>query len=278
MRKRLLAAWYQLSRLPFALVLVLAIVAFGSDARAAPAEPTESQRYAWDLLMQMTEHLAAQEAYSVNVRGGFDVVQDDGRKIQFVEARTIQIQRPNQLRINETAAEGHGHSVLFDGENITVWDGHSGVYAQAPQPETVDDAILYFIRELGMRLPMAPLLTTWAPVELSKRVQTIDYVELNHAFGRPAHHISARTADLDFQVWISDGEEPLPLRMVLTYHDVGAPQYWAQFADWNLQPEFEPGTFALNLPKGMQQIAFAVQIPVIVEAGADASAAEGEEP
>lgn len=256
-------------------ILLCSVPAFGLGQETS-GKATESQQYAFELLMQMTEYVAAQDAYSVEVLGGFDVVQEDGRKVQFIEARSILLDRPSHLRISESGAENHGQSVLFDGETVTVWNENAGVFAQAPQPETVDDAIIYFIRELGMRLPLAPVLTTWAPIELGKRVQTIDYVELTHALGVPAHHLSARTADLDFQVWITDGEAPLLLRMVLTYHDVGEPQYWAQFSDWNLQPQFAPGTFELNLPQGVQQIAFAVQMPPLAAEPAETAAPEGD--
>jgi Predicted periplasmic protein (DUF2092) len=42
---------------------------------------------------------------------------------------------------------------------------------------------------------------------------------------------------VDFQLWIADGDQPLPLRAVLTYRrEAGQPQFRAQFSDWNFEP------------------------------------------
>jgi len=253
--------------------------ATGTEPTAPAAEPTESEVRARELLMQMATFLAAQKSFSVRLLGGYDVVQADGQKIQFIESREISLARPDHLRIAEEVGETRGQSILFDGARMTIWDEQAGIFAQANQPETVDDGVLYFLRDLHMRLPLAPLFTTWFPAEIEARLLSVDYVEETGVLGQRAHHIAARTATVDFQAWIADGKQPLPLRVVLTYPDAGQPQYWAQFSDWNLKPEFAADEFTLKLPKGLQQVAFAVQIPAMPAAGPDADAApEGEQP
>lgn len=233
----------------------------GAKGTATSEPPSESQQEARTLLMKMAAFLAEQKAFSVKVRAGYDVVQDSGQKIEFLETREVALARPDRLRVEETGGDGRGISIVFDGAKMTVADGGFGVYAQADQPGSVDDAIVYFVRDLGLRLPLAPLLTTRLPAELEHRVKTIDYVEMADILGQPAHHLAARTAVLDFQVWIADGARPLPLRIVLTYADEGRPQYWAQFSDWNLKPQFSDAAFAFKAPADSRQVPFAVQIP-----------------
>ena len=58
--------------------------------------------------------------------------------------------------------------MTFDDSKVTIWDAETGVYAQADQPGSVDDATVYFVRDLQMRLPLAPLLTTRFPAELER--------------------------------------------------------------------------------------------------------------
>jgi hypothetical protein len=246
------------------LVAVLWLPAALGEADA-PAEtaaaPSESQQEARTLLMGMANFLAGRQAFSVKLVAGYDVVQASGQKIQFLEARDITLERPDRLRIEERVGAGGGNSVLFDGAKVTIWDADSGVYAQADQPGTIDDAVVYFVRDLGMRLPLAPLLMTRFPEELARRVRTVDYVELTEVFGEPAHHVAGRTDSVEFQVWIADGERPYPLRIVLTYDDPGQPQYWAQFSEWNLKPRLTSGTFAFKPPPDARQIVFAAQVP-----------------
>jgi len=162
---------------------------------------------------------------------------------------------------------------VFDGHSISVLDADAGVYAQAPQPGTVDDALVYFLRELRMRMPLALLFSTRLPDVLSRAVRSIDYVESTEILGVPTQHVAGRTDSVDFQFWIAEGERPLPLRVVITYpHSPGQPQFWANFADWKTSPLLSKDTFQFKPPPGSRQIAFAVQVQRSAEAGRRPSA------
>ncbi|NJD66229.1 MAG: DUF2092 domain-containing protein, partial [Chloroflexi bacterium] len=202
-------------------------------AIAAPAM-TESQKEAASLLKGMTEYLAGLKSFSVAFRSGYDVVQPSGQKIEFGESRRVSLARPDRLRVEEIASDGKRDLAVFDGAIISVLDAGSNVFAQVPQPGSLDEALVYFVRQLRMRMPLALLLTTRLPEALPGRVKTLDLVESTEILGIPAHHIAGRTDNVDFQFWIRDGKQPLPLRVVITYKESpGQPQYWANFADWN---------------------------------------------
>lgn len=77
--------------------------------------------------------------------------------------------------------------------------------------------------------------------------------------GQPADHLAARTNDLDFQVWIATGNEPVPVRAVLTYkHAAGQPQFWATLGDWNFHPKVAASAFEFVPPAGAEAVAFMV--------------------
>jgi hypothetical protein len=87
--------------------------------------------------------------------------------------------------------------------------------------------------------------------ELEKRITEIDYVELTNIAGKPADHLAVRTADTDFQIWLAQGEQPLPLRVVITYKkEVGQPQFRANLSDWNLAPKIDEAALAFSPPQG----------------------------
>lgn len=249
-------------------------------------EPTpdapESRQLGLELIMGMAHFLAGLDRFSVTVRAGYDVVQSDGQKIEFLEQRDIVLARPGQLRAQETRADGRNSLLLFDGARVTVWDAELGVFAQADQPGSIDDAVLYFVRDLGMRLPLAPLLTTRLPEEFERRLKFADYVETTNVYGEPVHHVAGRTAILDFQVWIDDGDAPWPRRLVMTYRaEPGQPQYWAEFHDWSRKPRIRKDQFVFDPPQNARQIVFAVQVPTLTGAGPvspDAAATSGDVP
>lgn len=254
------------SRLTLAFLLLGAQVGWADEAatRAPPAAnapaavaESESQQAARTRLMEMAKLLAGTEKFSVTLRVGYDVVQDTGQKIEFGEIREVKVERPDHVRIDEQASQDGGRLMLFDGTQITTFDGESDVYAQAPQPGDLDATVVHFVRDLKMRLPLAVLLMAHFPEEIQQRVQSIEYVESTQIHGQPVHHIAARTADVDFQVWIADDKRALPLRIVLTYKQAeGQPQFWAEFSKWDLAPRFVKDTFAFKPPAGAKQIAF----------------------
>jgi hypothetical protein len=230
---------------------------------SAPATVTESesQQFARAKLMDMARFLASTRKFSATLRIGYDVMQSNGQKVEFGEVRELAVERPNHVRIEEQASHGGRNLMLFDGKQVTMFDNKTNAYAQAPQPSDIDSTVVYFVRDLKMRLPLAPLLMAHLPAELQGRVQSIDYVEQTEIMGKPAHHILARTTNVDFQVWIADSKRPLPLRIVLTYpKENGQPQFWADFSKWNLSPHFGKAAFAFKPPADAKKIVFAVQI------------------
>ena len=250
-------------RIFFGGAVALWLLAGAAGTVSAGEEPTaasDSQKEARALLMGMAEYLAGQDAFSVKLLAGYDVVQANGEKIEFIEARDIVLVRPDRLRIEERGGNSRTSGLLFDGSKMTVWDGTEGVFSQADQPGSIDHAVVYFVRDLRMRLPLAAFLTSRLPAEFERRVRAVDYVEMTEAFGEPVHHLAGSTDAVDFQVWIADGEHPLPLRIVLTYPEPGQPQYRAQFSDWNLKPRVRKETFKFQPPPEARQILFAVQL------------------
>ena len=239
----------------------------GKRAPAAAAV-TESQARARAILMRMADLLGGAERFGVSVRGGYDAVQQSGQKIEYSEVRTLTVSRPDRLRMEGQRSDGAKTLTVFTGKEIMLIDETSNVYATAPQPGSLDATIVHFVRDLGMRLPLAALLLSQLPAELNDRVRSIDYVERTSIHGSPAHHLAARTDLVDFQVGVADGDRPLPQRIVITYKQAkGEPQFSAQFSDWNLAPAVEDSTFQVKPPEGAQRVAFAAQLPRVSAAG-----------
>src|SRR5207247_1614768 len=161
--------------------------------------------------------------------------QASGQKVEWNEVRTLTLSRPDRLRVESERSNGTRSVVVFDGEEISTFDESGRVYAQAAQPGGVDETLVYFVRDLGMRLPLAVLFVSRAASELERRVRAVEYVERTGILGAPAHHLIGRTDTVNFQVWISDGEQPLPQRIVLTYPAApGQPQFRAGFSACDL--------------------------------------------
>ena len=243
---------------------------------AAAAAVTETQAKASAILMRMADFLAGTQRFSVNVRADYDAIQKSGQRIEFGDMRKVTLSRPDRLRIEGERSDGVKTLIVFNGKEIVLIDKTSDVYATAPQPGGLDDAIVYFVKDLGMQLPLAVLFLSQMPAELKDRVRSIDYVERTNIDGVPSHHLAARTDMVDFQIWVADGDRPLPQRIVITYKQAkGEPQFRAQFSDWNLAPVLDDSTFVAKPADGAQKVAFAAQLPRISPAARKPSADKG---
>jgi hypothetical protein len=247
----------------------------GKTAPAAAAV-SESQAQASALLMRMADFLGGEQRFSVSVRAGYDAVQKSGQKIEFGEMRKVTLSRPDRLRVEGERSDGAKTLTVFNGKEIVLIDAASNVYATAPQPGGLDDTIVHFVKDLGIQLPLAVLLVSRAAAELKDRVRSVDYVERTNIHGVMSDHLAARTDMVDFQVWVADGDKPLPQRVVITYKKAkGEPQFWAQFSDWNLAPAIEDSTFLAKPPDGAQKVPFAAQLPRISPATRKPAADKG---
>ena len=232
-------------------------------AKAAPAAAlAPSQVQANEILMRMAEFLKNAQRFSVNVRGNYDAVQTSGQKIEFGEARKVTLSRPDRLRVEGERSDGAKMLTVFTGKEIVLIDTASNVYATEAQTAGLDETIVHFVRDLGMKLPLAMMLVSQLPTELQNRVRSIDYVEKTMINGAASHHLAARGDTVDFQIWVAEGDKPLPQRVVITYKTVkGEPQFRADLSDWNLAPAITDATFVAKPPEGAQKVAFAAQLP-----------------
>jgi len=269
LRNRLLPAVAMLAAL-----FAWAIPAMAEDAATADApaaEPTESQQFARQRLLEMAGYLGGLEKFSVDMNANYDVLQDTGQMIEFGEARQISVKRPDNLRIEQIASDGKRDLTVFDGKEMSVYSADSSVYAQIPQPADLDTSVMYLLQGLKLRLPLAPLLLTNFEQILESRVLEAEFVETTDIFDQSADHIAARTDTMEFQVWIADGEQPWPLRIVMTYSQLeGWPQFRANLSNWNASPKFDKTAFVFKPAKGATKIPFAAQFTSEPASGAEA--------
>jgi hypothetical protein len=150
--------------------------------------------------------------------------------------------------------------LIFDGTSVSYYRAQEKVYAADPRPGTVDDMIGYFVNVLDMRLPLAEMMSTQLPRLLAEKTREAAFVEESSIAGIACDHLALRGDEVDLQVWVAQGPRPLPQRLVITYKQIdGRPQFWAQFAEWNLAPKIPDSLFVFTPPAGAVKIAFSPQ-------------------
>ena len=247
----------------------LAVLCLSVSWPAAATEPDDQQAMA--ILQKMSKTLAEAEQFSVTLASSYDAPQENGQMVEFGARRDIQLQRPDKLRIDKLRSDGDQLIRVFDGKQIIAHNITENVYATAAKAGTVDEAVKYLVGVLQTPLPLARLYLTDVPGEMEQLVEEIDYVELNMLTDVPTDHLAVRTKDVDFQIWITREEKPLPRRIVMTYKNFeGAPQFRADFSNWDLSAKGAKRPFAYSVPENAEQV------PMLVRKRAEAYIPTGQ--
>jgi hypothetical protein len=239
---------------------VMAVPVLGAENQSPTQSPSELQ--AMPILKSMGEYLAHAGRFSVTIRDGYDVVQESGQKIEFGELRMVTVSRPDRLRIEVERGDGQKDLVIFDGKDMTIYTANDNIYATFSRQGTLDQAIKYAVDDLKIRMPLSLMLLSTLPSELDKLGVSADYVETTTIADVRCDHLAVRTtAGVDFQIWVAQGGEPLPRRIVITYKDEkGQPQFWADLSNWNLAPNVSDALFAFTPPNGAERIQFLAEV------------------
>jgi hypothetical protein len=70
-------------------------------------------------------------------------------------------------------------------------------------------------------------------------------------------HLAFRAPQVDWQIWVQEGAQPLPRRLVITTRDLpNAPQFAVTMTKWNLKPSFDAQIFKFTPAAGATKVDF----------------------
>ncbi|MFN9029264.1 MAG: DUF2092 domain-containing protein [Betaproteobacteria bacterium] len=244
-RNRLTAT---LARCAVILVAGFAVVAQAQPAGISP----EAQR----LLKASTDFLASQREFSAETRNTLEVVLKSGQKIEFNHVARMSAQRPNKLRAERTG-DLVDQVFIYDGKSLTLHNPQEKVFAQVAAPDTLE-AMLEFARtKLDIVAPAGDLLNKNAYAILMDGVTDGFVVGKAIIEGVRCDHLAFRAPHVDLQVWVQEGAQPLPRKLVITTRDLpNAPQFGVTVTKWNLKPTFNAQTFSFTPPAGAKKVDF----------------------
>jgi hypothetical protein len=207
------------------------------------------------LLEQSAAFLAAQPKFSFEAQTGFDVVQMNGQQLAYFESKKALMRRPDRLRVDTDEADGNEHTFRFDGKQISIDLPGENAYVSVEKSGTIDEMADHVVDELGIPVPLHDFFSSNFYEAVQGRIVSGFYVDEVTIGKRQCHHLAFRLADVDVQIWIEDGDRPLPCSLVITYKESpGQPQYWARFDDWNLSPRAKDKQFAFSPPEGAEKL------------------------
>lgn len=202
------------------------------------------------ILKAMTSYLAGQTVISATFDSDIEVITPALQKIQFTNSGAITIKRPDHLFA--TRAGGYSHvDMVFDGTTATILGRHNNTYAQVKSSGTIDDLIHRLRDEFGVSTLGADLLLAGAYDELIGDATQVSYIGHGVIDGRDCDHLAIRSQEVDSQLWVEIGPNPIPRKFVITSKTVaGAPQYTLRIKSMTTNAPSNLDTFTVAVPAG----------------------------
>jgi hypothetical protein len=218
-----------------------------TDAAAALPPPTTVEDPvdpdAVAALREMSAFLTSLNTFKLTATTSMDVITTEDQKVQMDSVTNYQAQKPNGLRI-DLVSDMKTRQFYYNGSNFTINAPQLGYYSTVAAPPTIKEFLRQLYDKTGIELPLEDLFR-WADEDTS------DIDKLKSAFsvgtatidGTRTDHWAFRTDDFDWEVWIQEGDQPLPRKLVIIDRtDPLRPMYSARL-QWELNPALDPAVF-----------------------------------
>jgi hypothetical protein len=235
----------------YASLLTALLLLFSSSAAADSATiDAETDK----VLRSMSSFLGSLSSFSMKVNIENEFVTDGGQKLQLSSFAKVSMERPDNVHITRKGMFAD-MEMIYDGKTFTLHGKKIDLYIQRKLPGTIDDVIRFAEYETGLSAPGADLLFAEPYSILKSGVTRGEYIGTTTINGIEAHHLAFREENVDWQLWVKVGSEPLPMKYVITSKWItAAPQYAMHFYDWNTRAQFPTGQFEFSAPTGARRI------------------------
>ena len=227
------------------------------DAAAAKAAPTGVAEPADRLIKEMSAYIGSAQQFTFHADVTFDHVLPSGQKLQFSSAEEVVLQRPGRLYVEWNGDLG-ARQFWYDGKSVTLYDPAMPFYASEAAPPELDNMLAQLLPKLNFIPPLADLLYRDPYKTVRGNIEygfDLGQAEVN---GRSCRTLGFVEKDIDWQIWIENGPQPTPCKLVITYkNQPSQPQFAAVFSNWDFVPRIAEPVFTPALPPGTEKIPFA---------------------
>jgi hypothetical protein len=244
-------------------LLVILALAFGLAASSGAQnvlKPGQSSAAvepgALAALHSMGTYLRALKAFQVRAATTTEDVLDDGEKVQYAAVTDLLARMPDRLRAEVTSDLQH-RMYFYDGKSFTLFGQLVGYYATVPAPPTISELADRLDDKYDIEIPLVDLFRWGGPESSVAEIKSASDIGPSEVEGTTCEHYAFRQPGLDWQIWIQQGDYPLPRKLVLTtLTDEARPQSSTVYS-WNLAPSFNDAAFTFDPPSDARKIKFA---------------------
>lgn len=237
-------------------VVALATMILAGWPQLGHAQPAGIDPQAEKLLRRMSDYLASRQQFTLKAESTLEAVLTSGQKLQYDSPATLSVSRPNKLHAHRKGDIAN-QEFFYDGKTLTLFNPRENLYATTAAPPTVDETLDFAREKLDIIAPAAELFYKNAAERMLKESTSGFVVGPSVVASVKCTHLAFRGSEVDWQIWIEDGDKPLPRKFILTSKKVaGEPQFTVIIRNWELAPKLTNQEFSFTPPKGAKKIEF----------------------
>jgi len=210
-------------------------------------------------LTDMSAYLTSQQTFRIVSETSLDVVTNDGQRIQLDGEVRYKVRKPNAFVI-DLVSDSWNRQYVYDGREFTLYAPKLGYFAQAPAPATIRETIDEIGQRFGISLPLDDLFR-WSGADAERAQSLTSGYRVGTATvdGVATDHYAFREGKIDWEIWIQQGAQPLPRKLVIVDRkDVAAPAFTARLT-WTVNPPLSDEDFAFRPAQDAKRIRLTLQ-------------------
>ncbi len=211
-------------------------------------------------LDKMGAFLRDQQHFIVRTTTYTDYVLDSGQKIRQSAQGVLHVRRPDHLRA-DLVSDRKERRFYYDGKTFTLFSPRVGFYAVVPAPPTIRELGDELEDRYGLSLPLVDLFRWGTDESDVGEITSAIHVGSTKIDGVETDQYAFRQKGLDWQIWIQQGDHPLPRKLLLTTTDDPARPEHAIDLAWDLDAKIEDAMFTFAPTGDVVKIAIAELAP-----------------
>ena len=235
---------------------MLLVMCMASSFAVAGSDFDKQDAKAIEILKQMDAYTDSLGKFEIKAESYLDAGIDDGLVISNASETQVSVDRSGSMH-SISRSGSQTDEIYFHNGTLTVYSGKHKFYSNARVPEALDAGLMFALEELDVETPLMDLMIVNSLDHLITAGMGVVYVTGAASIrGVECHHILISGPLVDFQVWITKGDKPVPRRTLMTYkHGEGLPRNEV-FLEWSEVDRFDESEFKFEPPDDAKEIGF----------------------
>ncbi len=194
---------------------------------------------------RMGAYLRTLQNFQINSTGTLEEALDNGKKVSTKVSTSYKVRRPDAFVV-EMTTDTKSRRFIYDGKSFTVFAPKVGYFATVSAPATIDEAVGAIYDRYGIVLPLADIFYWGTDAEPINTATSARHVGTETIGGVKTDHYAFAGDTVAWDIWIQQGDTPLPRKMILTTLDNPLKPTYSANLYWMTQVAFAPETFTFS--------------------------------